>query len=136
MIEIILLSDKFKSSDEVSNLQKKLIIAFGCDKDEIATSMLVRIANREKGNSSQYCQTLAMIEKAEEKWVNLKDTILQKGAPVTVLLQNLLDNKLFAFTIVVKNKDGLPIKSNCLLLDLFQLSVYVVLIKHYAKWPL
>ncbi|CAJ1944958.1 unnamed protein product [Cylindrotheca closterium] len=60
-------------SDHFSRLLDKIVVAVGADKDELATSMLLRILNRIMGNCSDYVTTLAMYENAAECYGNMEN---------------------------------------------------------------
>jgi hypothetical protein len=121
--ESVLVSGEFEDSMDFSSLVNKFVVVFGCDKDTEQTSMLMRTANRRNGNSKDNCLTLALYEEAAEVHRNLEKTILRKNGPVERLLQMMLDNRLFAFTFLVKDFEGNPVQSRCKALNLFRFDV-------------
>ncbi|CAJ1962504.1 unnamed protein product [Cylindrotheca closterium] len=116
-VEAAFLSGNFLHSGDFSLMEDIIAVVFGADKDEIATSMLIRILNRIKGNCSAFVTTLAMYEHAAECHENMKKTFLKKGSR---FLQLLLDNKCFALTVNSIDKDkGHVVQSQCIAINLF-----------------
>ncbi|CAJ1941804.1 unnamed protein product [Cylindrotheca closterium] len=119
-VEAAFLSGNFMHSDHFSRLLDKIVVAVGADKDELATSMLLRILNRIMGNCSDYVTTLAMYENAAECYGNMEKTFLKEGSPIQRFLQLLLDNKLFAITVnSIDKNEGNIVESQCIVINLF-----------------
>jgi len=97
MIQSLYQSTDFVESEIFSAYtMSQLIFVFGCDKDTEHTSMLLRMANRARSNSSNHVSTLAMYENAMENHENLSKTILKKepnsqACPVLVVVCYLRD---------------------------------------------
>ena len=87
-------SDKFENSCEFSSLLDKCLVVFGCDKGGKAASMLVRTANRTRGNNPAHALPIAVYMDGSECYDNLSRTILSEGRPAKSLLQQLLDDDL------------------------------------------
>ena len=120
MFEALLHTPDYQDSFAISNMKEKRVVVFGSDKDTHQTSMLLRTANRKRGNNKLHVRTLAYYEDAEEKYENLQNTFLNKENPVRKLCQLLLDNKLFAFTFTLYDEKEQPVKTLCKLVHLFK----------------
>lgn len=96
----------FEESFTFSSLRDKLVVVFGGDRGGEAFSMLIRVANRAKGNASRYCQLLALFEDGAECYENIRDSILSLLFPVRNFLQLLLDDKLLAIVVTIETEDG------------------------------
>jgi hypothetical protein len=120
LCQSLFLSGDFQQSSEFSCLNEKIVVVFGCDKDTEQTSMLMRTANRTKGNAKEHCMVLALYEDGDESHGNLQQSIYKKGNPIMNLLQLMLDNKLFMFNFSVTDVDGNHVKGQSKGLNLFQ----------------
>jgi hypothetical protein len=120
LCQSLFLSGDFQQSSEFSRLNEKIVVVFGCDKDTEQTSMLMRTANRTKGNAKEHCMVLALYEDGDESHGNLQKTIYKEGNPIVNFLQLMLDNKLFMFNFSVTDVDGNHIKGQSKGLNLFQ----------------
>ena len=99
-------TENFQESNEFCSKEGKLIVVFGCDKGGDATSLLVRIANREDGNAPRFCMPLALYEDGSENYYNLSLSIYNETKPAKKFLQLLLDDALHMVVIASKDSDG------------------------------
>ena len=99
--------NKFQKSSEFSSIkiQNVIYIAFGCDRGGKSTTMLVRVLNREGGNSAAYSQPICQYEDGAECYSNLAATVYSESYPIKKILQDLVDDAYHAITVKVLSSD-------------------------------
>jgi hypothetical protein len=122
-IEGMTVKGDFEKSEDFSTLKEKMVVVIGGDKGGPDTSMLMRVANRTRGNTKDNCHVLAQYEDGVENYANLSRTIHQKGSNIHMFMQDLLDDKLHAFVIEFFVADGEKMRAyacKCSVLRLFE----------------
>lgn len=116
-----IMDGSFEDSLTFSSLTDKLVVVFGGDRGGESYSMLIRVANRAKGNTSKHCQLIALFENGAECYENLRNSVFSRSFPVRGFLQNLLDDKLVALVITVETGDARKQDSACVLIQISDL---------------
>jgi hypothetical protein len=89
-------------------------VIFGIDRGGETISLLTRIANRDGGNQAKCCSALALVEHGMDPYyANLQKTIFYDNFIVNKYLQQLLDDELLAFTIIVGDATKDYYQSTC-----------------------
>ena len=88
---------KFKDPFSFSHLHDKIVLAVGCDRGGGDLINLMRLTNRECGNTAQHSIPISVVEKGAEDYNVLKKTVYNKSAR-NQLLPILLD-ELCTFTM-------------------------------------
>jgi hypothetical protein len=97
LTESAIIGKKFEDSQSFSKLKDCLVVPFCWDKGGNDYAMLVRVANRELGNTTTHSQPLCQFEGAAECYENCASAVFCEESPVKDFHQDLVDDRFYVF---------------------------------------